>query len=204
MTAPVKNPAKNLLKNFQTSFLKVNLLISKEEQLKLPARLIKWILSSGRFIVIFVEIVTIGAFVLRYKLDAELLDIQDQINDQIPYIQSLKQNEMVIRQTQLQLSTIHQIKNNNPNYAAIFAHIAALTPYNTKLTSIALDRAQSFPKTTLTISGQTPSNLEISTLVKTLQKDPFFAEVTLSNISFEGQVTFTITGSLSEKGAQSS
>lgn len=199
----MRNPSEKP-QNPKLGFLKINLLLKKEAQLKIHRRLLKWILSSGRFIVIFVEIATIGAFVFRYKLDSELLDLQEQIKNQIPYIQSLKQNEIVIRQTQLQLSTIKQIKSGSPNFAAIFARIATLTPYNIKLTNITLDRAQSFPKTTVIISGQTSSNFELSAFLKALQKDPNFAEITLSNVSFEGQVTFTITGSLSEKGVKSS
>jgi len=204
MKIPFLNRTKNLPKNIKLNFFKVNLLLHKEELPKIHIRLFKWILSSGRFIVIFVELITIVAFVYRYKLDADLLDLQEKINAQIPYIQSLKNDELAIKQTQFQLTSIKQIKNNSPSFAAIVARIAKLTPQTIKLTNIALDRTQSFPKTSVTISGRTPSNLELSTFIKALQKDPNFTDITIANISFEGQTIFTITGSLSETGARSS
>lgn len=182
---------------------KVNLLIKKGEQLKLQVKLIRWLLSSGRFIVVFVELLTISAFVYRYKLDTDLADLQDSIKERVPYIQSLKNDEILIRQVQFQLNNIKQTRNENPNFAQVLSKIALITPKNIKLTSISFDRTQSFPKTSLSISGQTPSNVELSAFVKALQKDPIFAEITLTNISFERQTNFTITGILNGKGATS-
>lgn len=182
---------------------KVNLLIHKEEKVKLTTRLLKWVLSSGRFIVIIVELITISAFIYRYKLDADLVDIQDNIKKQIPYLESLKDDEIAIKQTQFQLATIKQGRADNANFAQIITQIAKLTPKNTKLTSITLDRTQNFPKTSLIITGQTPLNLEISAFMQALQKNPAFTDITLTNISFEGQTTFTITGSLTGSGVSS-
>lgn len=196
MGSAKKNPA---FKPFQ-----INLLVRKGEQLKTPERLIKWVLSSGRFIVVLVELVTIGAFVGRYKLDAELADLQEQIKEKVPYIESLRADETLIRQTQFQISTIKQTKNESPDFVQTVSKIASLTPKNIRIANIALDQTQSFPKTLFTISGTTPSNIELSVFISALQKDPTFADVTLTNISFEGQTVFTLTGSLTKKGVKSS
>lgn len=199
-----KNPTKEILKNTKQAIFKVNLLIHKEDQPKIYIRLLKWLLSSGRFIVVFVELLTIGAFVYRYKLDSDLIEIQEKIKEAIPYVQSLKQDEILIRQTQFQLSTIKQVKGSAPGFTNAILKISQLTPKNIILTNITLDRSQTFPKTALTITGQTPSNTELSAFIKALQKDPTFFGITLTNISFEGQTNFTITGSLDEKGAKNS
>ena len=182
---------------------KINLLIRKGEQIALPARLIKWVLTSGRFIVVLVEIVTIGAFVLRYKLDGDLSEFQDQIKNEIPYLESLKPDETLIRQTQFKLSNIRQSKDTVVDFSAVITKISTITPRNIKISNISFDRTGSFPKTLFTLSGTTPSNIELSVFMNSLQKDPSFSEVTLTNISFEGQTLFTITGSLTAKGAKS-
>lgn len=187
----------------QRDLLKINLLVHKGEQIKLETRLLKWILSSGRYILIMVEIVTISALVYRYKLDADLAAIQEQISKQIPYIQSLSADELAIKQMQFQLSGIKQLKGTQISYAETLVEIAKMTPKSIKLTNIALDKTHSFPKTILTINGQTPSNLELSAYIRALKANPLFAEITLTNISFEGLTTFTITGSLSGKGTSS-
>ena len=193
---------KNLLKVPRLGFFKINLLVQKNVQPKIYIRLIKWMLSSGKFIVIVVELITISAFVYRYKLDAELIDLQEKIKETVPYIQSLKSNEILIRQTQFQLTSIAQIKNSTPDYTQIFSKIALLTPQSIKLTNISLDSSK--PGTTdLTISGNTPSNRELSLFIKTLQKDPMFSNISLTNISFEGETTFIITGNVTGKGGKS-
>lgn len=181
----------------------VNLLIHKGEEIKIYTRLLKWILSSGRYIVVFVELLVIVAFILRYKLDAELLDIQDKIKDEIPYVQSLKEDELLIKQVQFQLSTIRQTKEQASHFDQAMTKIAQLTPQTIHLVSLTLDRAQSFPKTKIIINGASPSNREISAYIKALKSDPAFSEITLTNISFQGQTQFTITGSLTLKGGSS-
>lgn len=204
MDSKAKKSGKDLLSIPRRGFFKINLLVQKNIQPKIYIRLLKWMLSSGKFIVIIVELITISAFVYRYKLDAELIDIQDKINNElVPYIQSLKDNEILIRQTQFQLQTIKTIKSASVDYAQIFSKIALLTPQSIRLTNISLD-ALSPAKTDLTISGITPSNLELSTFIKTLQNDPIFSNIILTNISFEGETSFIITGNVNKSGGKNS
>lgn len=193
---------RDLLKVPRLGFFKINLLIQKNIQPKIYTRLLKWMLSSGKFIVIIVELITISAFVYRYKLDSELIDLQEKIKETVPFVQSLKNNEALIRQTQFQLQNIKQIKSNALDFDQIFTKISLITPKSILLTNISLD-ASSPIKTNLTISGITPSNIELSTFIKTLQKDPFFSNINLTNISFEGETTFVITGSLVKGGKES-
>lgn len=181
------------------NLFKVNLLIHHGEQEKLYTKLIRWAISSGRFIVIFVEMITIGAFIYRYKLDADLNDLQEQINDKIPYIKSLSADEMEIRHTQFQLSAISNLKSENINFISPLENLSTIIPKNIKITNIAFDRTESYPKVSLSISGQTPSNLELSVFVKELQQNPNFSDITLANIAFDTQTIFTITGNLVTK-----
>lgn len=193
-------PAKKLLprKQFQ-----VNLLVHKGDQLPLANRIIKWLLSSGRLIVVVVELITISAFVLRYKLDAELIDLKEQIKSKVPYIQSLKADEIAIRQTQFQLATIKRTRAESPNFTQVVTKIAQITPASIQLTNITLDQPSGTPATTLTISGITPSNIELAVFMQALQKDAQLSDITLTNISFEGQIVFTITGNLTSEGGKS-
>lgn len=179
---------------------RINLLIHKGEQPKIYLNLFKWLLSSGRFIVVVVELVVIGAFVARYKFDSDLSNLQDKIQEQVPFIQSLKADEMLIRQTQFQLASIKKTKTESSAFGQIILKISQLTPKNIQLNSIALNQDHSSLKTSFTLSGQTPSSLEISAFVKALKKDPIFADIVLTNIAFEKLTTFTITGSVNLAG----
>lgn len=182
------------------SLFKVNLFINKGDQPKLYLQISKWLLSSGRYIVIFVELLVIGAFVSRYKLDADLASIQEQIKEIAPYVESLKGDESIIKKVQFQLSSISQIRSNNPNFSQIFMDIAKLTPKSTILTNITLEKDSKSPQVNLSITGQTPSNIELSAFIKALSKNPQFSNINLTNISFEGETIFTITGTLNQSG----
>lgn len=192
MSASTKNPAKNLFK--------INLLLHKGEQSPIYAKFIKWLLASGRFIVVFVEILVIAAFVFRYKLDTELLDLQEQIEEQIPYLESLKSDEEQIRKIQFQLNTIKQTHSQNPNYSQSLLQLSKLTPKNITLTNITINKAKPLSNATLTISGSSPSSLELSAYLKALKNNSNFSEINLTNISFEGRTTFTIMGNLNNTG----
>jgi Tfp pilus assembly protein PilN len=185
---PQSSPIKNLLRT--------NLLNKKGDAIPLQVNLLKWLLSSGRFIVIFVEMIVIGAFVYRYKLDADLISLQEEITQQASYVQSLKSDEEIIRLTQFQLSSIREVKNSRIAYPPILSNVARLTPKNIRLTSINIQNDKTNKTTTLSISGNTPSNLELSAFIKALQSDPQFKDIALSNVSFEASTTFTVNGQI--------
>lgn len=177
----------------------VNLLINRAEKIKFTTRLLKWALSSGKFIVIFIEIITISAFVYRYKLDADLADIQDQINDKISYINTLKSDEILLRNTQFQINNIIKLKKEKVDLISPLNELTKILPRDVIITNLSFDRNQAYPKTSLSITGKTPSNLELSVLIKELQKNPIFSDINLTNVSFETQTIFTITGNLNSK-----
>lgn len=181
--------------------LHLNLLISQANRPKFLSKLLRYLLSSGRFLVVVVEIVVITAFVYRYKLDSDLLNLQDQIKEQIPYVESLQKDEAIIRQAQFILSTTKQARSDSPNWTGILTKISSLTPKSAKLTNINLDRTQQAPKTIIKISGITPGYKELAAFINVLKKDPIFTNITLANISSEKtQIIFTVTGTLNQAG----
>lgn len=186
-----------MAKEKKKSSFRVNLLELKDKQIPLEVKLLKWAISSGRYIIIFVEMIVIGAFVFRYKLDSDLTTIQEQIKEQVPYIESLKNSEVEIKRTQDQLANIRKFKSGAPDLSQVFAKIALLTPKNIRLTGINLDRTQNFPKTGLAITGQSPSTSELSFFISGLKKESSFTEISLTNISFEQQaILFTVSGTV--------
>lgn len=183
---------------------KVNLLIHKGEQIKLYVRLLKWVLSSGRYIVVFVELLVIGAFIFRYKLDAELIDIQEKIKDQIPYITSLKDDETLIKETQFQLANVKQVRIGGIDFAQALSKISQFTPQSVRLTSISLDPVPNSSKANFVISGASPSNRDLSAYLKALKNNPDFSGVALTNISFQDVTKFTITGTVNVERSKNS
>lgn len=162
---------------------------------KLPVRLIRWLLSTGRFIFIFVEALVLLAFISRFKLDADLASKKEAIEQQIPYIESLKPYEILIRQTQFKLSTIDSIKTNSMDYSVILKKIADQTPVGVKIVSLNLKK--NIDSATVQINAQAQTNNDLTSFTAGLKGDPIFSDVNLTSVGLEqGVINFTVSASI--------
>lgn len=178
-------------KNLNKLKIKFDLLHPQSNPTRLPVKIFKWLLSSGRYIFIFVEGLVLLAFLARFKLDADLTNLTESIDQQIPYIESLKPYETRIRQTQLQLSTISTITASGANYNAVIQKIAAQTPQGVILNNLSLDKESSVIN--IQISAKAQNNADVSTLLLGMKSDKYFTDVNLANISLEeGVIKFSI------------
>lgn len=186
--------------------LKINLDLLKPQSSpeKLPVKLLRWLLSTGRYIFIFVEALVLAAFILRFKLDADLATKKEAIEEQIPFIESLKPYEVLIKQTQLKLQTIEAFNQNIADYPLIVKKIADQTPTGVKILNISL--AKGVSKITTQINAQAQNNNDLTNFVFGMKEDKYFSEVNLLSVSLDqGIIHFTITAatSLSQRGEKS-
>lgn len=187
---PKKNAA-----HTRRSKLDLNLLYPQGLRSKLPVAFLKWLINYGRFIVIIVEIIVVATFITRFKYDADLEDLKDQINSRVPYLESLSSDELKIRQTQLELNTIKKTYSLSPQWGQIFKQISEKTPQNIKFTSLTLEPVINTPDTAFRFSAVTNSNNNLIVFINKLKTTPNFKDVNLASISFEEEnITFTITG----------
>lgn len=171
--------------------IKLNLLKPQSNPEKLPVKLFRWLLLSGRYIFVFVEALVLIAFGARFKLDADLAANKEAIEEQIPYIESLKAYEVLIRQTQLKLATIDSAKTNSPDWPAILKKIADQIPTSVKVTTINIEKQINSGK--VHIAGQTPQNNDLMSFIAGLKSDTTFSNVTLVNAGLEqGVIKFSL------------
>ena len=132
------------------------------------------------------------AFVARFKLDADLASKKESIEQQIPYIESLKPVEILIRQTQLKLSTIDSLYKNQVDYPLILKKIAAQTPAGVKI--INLNFEKNVGKVTIHLNAQSQSNNDLAAFLGGLKQDQLFSDVNLTSIGVEkGGLTFSLS-----------
>lgn len=171
--------------------IKFNLLKPQSNPEKLPVRLLRWLLSTGRYLLIFVEALVLIAFIARFKLDADLAAKKEAIEEQIPYIESLKPYEILIRQTQLKLSTIGNIKKNTLDWAVILKKIADQTP--TGVTLAGINMTKDIDNITVRMTGSTQINSDLTNFIAGLKEDNAFSNVNLGSVALEeGVIKFTI------------
>jgi len=172
--------------------INLDLLKPQSNPEKLPIRLIRWLLSIGRYIFIFVEALVLVAFIARFKLDADLSANKEAIEQQIPYIESLAPYEVLIRQTQFKLSTIDSFYKTYADYGQILKKIADQTPPGVKIISLNLER--NVAKVSITLNAQTQDNNDLATLLGGLREDQFFQDTTITSIGFDkGSLTFSLS-----------
>lgn len=174
--------------------INLNLLKPQGNPEQLPVKFFRWLLSAGRYIFVLIEAIVLIAFGARFKLDADLASNKESIEEQIPYIESLKPYEILIRQTQLKLSTIDNIKRDSLDGSAILKKIADQTPTSVKVVSINI--AKNMENTTVHITGQTQINGDLSNFITGLRGDETFTNVTIASIGLDqGIIKFTINTS---------
>lgn len=174
--------------------INVDLLKPQSNPEKLAVKVLRWLLSTGRYIFIFVEALVLIAFILRFKLDADLAEKKEAIEAQIPYIESLRADEILIRKTQLKISTMQASKSDPSNYPLILKKMADQTPLGVKLISLTMQKEVG--KVNFTMSAQAQSNNDVTSFTQGLKQDSAFSDINLTNIGFDrGVITFTLTGS---------
>ncbi len=79
-------------------------------------RLIDWLLSSGRYIIIFTELIVIGAFLSRFWLDRKNSDLSEEIRQQKAILEATRSFEQEFRlfQTRLNVIARHLKRNYEP------------------------------------------------------------------------------------------
>lgn len=166
--------------------INLNLLKPQSNPEKLPLKFIRWLLSSGRYIFIGVNILVLTAFVARFKLDADLAAKNEAIAEQVPYVESLKPYELLIKNVQLKLSTIGSMKKSSLDWPLLLAKISSQVPLGVTITGINIDNNLGSAK--VFISGQTQLSSDITNFIAGLREDQTFSNINLANISLEQSI----------------
>lgn len=174
--------------------INLNLLHPKENPAKLPERFLKWLITYGRFIVIFVEIIVVAAFLGRFKLDADLDELKRKINQDLPYVEGLFVDEALIKQTQSKLALIDKTYANSDKWQEVVFDLSSQIPPSVQFIGLQLEEKDE-SSLNFKISATTTSNTDLGIFLNNLRAVDKFREINLASISFErNQIIFTITG----------
>lgn len=181
--------------------LHINLLHPQGEQLKLPGKFISWLFGYGRFIIIAVEIVVIVCFLIRFKLDADLENLNKQIKQEADSIKSHSNDEILIKQIHQELQLIKQVYSTSPDWKDFFAKITKKIPTGVTFTNFSLEHAQTSRTVQFKIVAQTKSSGDISSFLYALREldkkegERSFTDISLTNVGLDqGLINFTISG----------
>lgn len=174
----------------------INLMPQEEFASSTLGRILAWLLSSFRTIVIVTEMIVMGAFLSRFWLDARNTDLNDEIKQKQTVVASYSDFEKEFRATQRKLTIISSLILNPKEASPLFEQIGSLAPGDTQLTSINIVGNE------VSIRGQSVSEVSIGQYLANLQATALFKELNLGQLSFDERTTylnFTLTGTLEDK-----
>ncbi len=177
--------------------ISIDLLHPQGMPLKWPVQLIKWALSGGRYLGIAVEILVLVAFAARFKLDGDLANLKEQINQQVPFINSLSTQAQLIRETQFKISVVKNAYSSSTNWALVLRDLSSQTPPGVIYNSLIFNKPEGNQKLGFKIIGGASSNNDLAVFLNGLKNHEKFQNISLSNINFDSSgLNFTITGNL--------
>ena len=159
-------------------------------------KILRWVLTVGRWIVITTELVVILAFLSRFKLDKDLTELNEKIKEQQAIINASSGFEKEFSFLQKRLSNIEDLRKTQTEGAQVLNQLAELTPVDVRLESISVaDKKISLTATALSEGG-------LATLLQNLKTSPGFTKVIVSKISLEtakeAGINFNLTSEFKE------
>lgn len=164
--------------------------LAKNQGESFTDRFIAWALTIGRLVVILVESVALGAFLFRFTLDRQLVDLHDKIKSEQAIVSLLASNEKTYRNLQDKLSLIKAIQTATGTQIKTFDDITSYIPADMTITSTSLSPSG------ISLDGSTQSILSLSSLISKLKKYPSADSVSLDKIENRvatGSIIFTVT-----------
>ncbi|MCL5438676.1 MAG: hypothetical protein M1268_01665 [Patescibacteria group bacterium] len=99
-----------------------------KDRKSLLEKFITWSLTIGRLIVIATEVIALSAFLYRFSLDRQLIDLHDKIRQKQAIVLSWKGNEAKYRDLQDRLLLASKLSNKGNETTKIFSSIVESTP----------------------------------------------------------------------------
>lgn len=155
---------------------RINLLPFESFAASTPGRVLAWVLSTFRIIVIVVEMIVMVAFLSRFWLDTKSADLSDEIENKKAIITSYGDVEPNFRAMQSRLSVMGTLAKN-PNLTTIIRQsISPYVPPSIILTTISATYSN------ISITGATLSEADIAQFMSNLKSTDKFSSVNLESI----------------------
>lgn len=154
----------------------INLLPQEEFEASTMGRLLRWAMTTFRYIVIVTEMIVMGAFLSRFWLDAKNSDLNDLLEVKSAQIVAQSDFENDFRGLQDRLRIFDEMSGGIKS-ADTMTKITSKVPVDINLQSV------SFQGTSAQIKGVSGSEIGIAQLISNLDADIFFKEVALGQIN---------------------
>lgn len=157
----------------------VNLIPQEGLSSTTSGKILLWVLSTFRIILIITEIFVIGAFISRFWLDAKNTDLSEQMKEAKSVISSLSSFEEDFKDVQNRLTIFNSYKEDNGKINSVVKTMVSYKPDGVFFESINADAGK------IAVSAIAKSEIEIQQYMVNLKSSSAFENVTLSNVALE-------------------
>lgn len=155
----------------------INLIPKEDFERTTLGRIMKWALTSFRFIVIVVEFIVIVGFIFRFWFDVQVNNLDDEIAQKSALISSRLPFEREYRDIQAKVSIYKTIANSSNESLPSLQLVAQNMPNEIRLLGFAKKRG------TLEVTGDTLSETSILSFVNNLQKTDQFSSIKIQKVN---------------------
>lgn len=139
-------------------------------------RFMKWALTVGRIVVILTEAIALSAFLYRFVLDQQLIDIHGRIKQKQAFVNYLKSNEDTFRNLQERLSITSEITNRGKQTITLFSDIVNFPSSDISFNNVFLSENQ------IKIDANVQSVSTLTNFITSLRENPKIQSVSLDKI----------------------
>lgn len=163
------------------SYLKPTINLFKDRKKNFFDRFIKWALTVGRIVVILTEGVALAAFLYRFSLDQQLIDLNDKIVQKQAIVKLLKNNEDIFRNLQDRLTTAKKLTQSGKDVTELTNSILNFSSSDFIVNNFFFSGNQ------IKIDASTQSVSSLTSFVNTLRNNSKIASVSIDKI--ENRIT---------------
>lgn len=174
----------------------INLLPQEEFAVSTPGRILSWLLSSFRIIVIVTEMVVMIAFLSRFWLDAKSADLNDSIKQRQSIIAASADFEQEFKKTQKEILIFSELTMEDHLTTDYLDNVSSFLPPEVALISFSLIGNE------IRLEGVSPSERSIAQFVANLESTDVFKEVSITQVSTDKEYQFLLNYSLKLKLAE--
>lgn len=169
----------------------------KFEEYTLSKKLTTWIINVGRIVIIATELIAFSVFVGRIKLDRDLTDLTDALENQVVILKNVESFERDFRDLQQRLQTIKELRESQVPTGKIISLLSSLLPQNVTLTGLTLNKDESY------LIAKTSSATAFAQAIHRLKSSPRIKEIALTSGRFsakDGLYHFSLAIKFVEEG----
>jgi len=160
--------------------------LAKNTQIPVFDKLLDWVLTIGRLIVIITEVVAVTAFIYRFSLDERLVELHSAIKQKQSVISVLKSDESKYRNLQDRIAIASTFSAKTINSNQTIADIVSLIPDQVKIGNLLLNKDQ----VNLSINVVSVSSLE--NFINSLKNYRNIKSISIDNIENKPSIGLSV------------